>query len=136
MTGVEIKSLWLEDALRDEHLKRAVCRLQLKDGDFAYHVACASRRKIRMFFAEGPRGGVRGILLAHRRHQRMRVGVYVDRKSRRAGLATMLLGAARLHYPESPLEGVIWNGASHEFWTKVRPITRHEGYQREAGSRF
>ena len=141
-----IKSLWLRDAVKDDRLKRACQRLRLKDGTFTlwesaaewpcqYHrgPSCECPLKqvsdVRMFFAEGPKGGISGVLLANRLIDMkgvIRIGVYIDRKNRRKNVATRLVEAARSHYPAAQLRGTAWNEASLGFWNKVKYLTGHE----------
>ncbi len=133
MSAVSVKSLWLADALQDERLAKAIQRLRLKNGDFSGHEAhvkqTGDKKSIRMFYVEGPRGGVHGILLARRPQIRggvTRIGVYVDRKSRRRSIGRSLVEAARSYYPSAVLRGTAWNDASLEFWNKVTPIVGRE----------
>jgi len=130
MSAVSIRSLWFVDALRDRRLKKAIRRLRLKSGDFYYHEQSVKdypddTAKARVFFAEGPRGGIRGILLASRQKDRgpVRIGVFVDRKSRRQNIGTDLVLAARSHYPYAPLATNAWSNTSMQFWTRLRGIT-------------
>lgn len=131
-----IKSMWLEDALKDDRLRKAIFRLRLKEGEFSRLASIAELpddqrlftgkvcSKTRMFFSEGPLGGISGILLATRFRRLVRIGVYVDRKRRRQKIATRLVEAAREHYPATPLRGDAWSDASLNFWNKVVPLTR------------
>lgn len=134
-----IKSLWFEDAIKDKKLSKAIARLRLKNGYFQ-HQAWQMRptnqwdrpklRSVRLFFAEGERGGIHAVLMAHKESSWVRIGVFVDRKRRRQQVGTSLVVAARHHYPKTPLRGVAWSDPSTNFWRRVRPITATEAMDR------
>jgi GNAT superfamily N-acetyltransferase len=119
--------MWFSDALLDKKLKKAIQRLRLRNGDFKDQAdeCVPGDRRTRMFFVEGPRGGIHGILLANPFHPaKVTVGVFVDRKSRRRNFGTQLVEAASTYYPMKSLQGVAWNEVSARFWMKLRPLTR------------
>lgn len=127
-----IRSTWFEEALKEPKLKKAIQRLRFADGDFFYQESLVraklhSPKTVRIFYAEGPRGGISGILLARKRwdDSHRKLGIFVDRKNRRQNLATSLVMAARFYYPSCRMRGIGWDDRSSRFWKKVKPITDH-----------
>lgn len=135
MSASSIRSIGFGDALRNKRLRPAIRKLRFKNGEFEATEESLSRSKIngqvfeedttRMFFFEGPRGGIRGILLASRLHSDapVHLGVYVDRKSRRRNVGTSLVLAALEHYPDAKFSTTSWDETSSRFWNRLRPMT-------------
>lgn len=138
MSAISIRSIGFGDALRSKRLRQAIRKLRFKNGEFAIAEESLARHKIdgkvfeedtiRMFFLEGPRRGIRGILLASRVHDEapVHLGVYVDRKCRKKSVGTSLVLAAVEHYPNSKFSTSAWDETSARFWKKLKPMTGHD----------
>lgn len=127
-------------AIKDPKLLGAIERLKLGEGSTfsrQLHAAKANplhTKKVRLFYAEGPKGGVYGILLADsipfrgasKKNGTVGIGVYITPKMRRKGIASSLVAAVRAYYPTRTLISEAWNKGSLLFWHSVVPITKSE----------
>lgn len=130
-----VHSNLLVTALQSPRLAQAFKKLRLTDGHFQMlgervKQGIGKSEEVRMFWVEGPKGGVRAILIAWSRNTRssISIGVYVDSKSRRKGLGRLLVVTAREHY-KRPFKVTAWSPLSSVFWDSVAPSLESEnGY--------